>query len=355
MKLNPEMVILAREFQGMTQAELGDSSGLTQSRVARVEAGIGADLSEEELSRLSDALQFPAEFFSLNEERHGYGTSSVFTRSRQLTAGEKKRLSGLVNVLRIQAKRMLSHVDIQASRKLPRLSLEDYPSASSVAGALRAAWQLPLGPIRNITKLIEGAGVIIIECDFEGVPMDATSIAVGSLPPMIFVNKDVPGDRFRFTLAHELAHLVMHDIPSAQMEEEADAFASEFLVPAEEIAPELSRARVDKLESYIPLKAYWGVSIAALIRKAKDLGKITQEQYARLFVQMSKLGIRKNEPAPIQKEVTSLHPMMINYFRTDLGFTEEEFGKVVAFNPRRLKELYGPALSSERPRLRMVR
>ncbi|MBK7012326.1 MAG: ImmA/IrrE family metallo-endopeptidase [Xanthomonadales bacterium] len=45
---------------------------------------------------------------------------------------------------------------------------------------------------------------------------------------MIFINKDVPGDRWRFTLAHELAHLVMHDIPKPDMEDEADEFASEF-------------------------------------------------------------------------------------------------------------------------------
>ena len=354
MKLNPEMVILAREFQGLTQVDLADKSGLNQSRIARVEAGIGAELTEEELTSLFAALDFPREFFFLNEDRFGYGTSSIFTRTRQTTAAEKKRLGSLVNVLRIQTKRMLDHVDVEASRPLPRLPLSEFQTATAVAGALREAWRLPLGPVKNLTKLIEGAGVIIIECDFGAVPMDATSVVIGDLPPMIFINREVPGDRWRFTLAHELAHLVMHDIPRPEMEEEADEFASEFLVPGAEIAPDLSRMRTDRLDTYLTLKSYWCVSIASLIMKAKSLGKVSADQSKNLFMQMSRLGIRKNEPNPIPKEQTNLHPMIVNYFRNDLGFSDEEFAKVVLFNQDRLKELYASG-ASEKPRLRVVR
>ena len=353
MKLNPEMAILAREYQGLTQAELAERSGLTQSRIARIEAGIGAELDDGELTRLSEALGFQKAFFSLNEHRYGYGTSAVFTRSRKLNAGENKRLSGLVNVHRIQIKRMLDHVDVSSSRVLPRLSLDDYHSPAGVASALREAWKLPLGPVRNLTKLIEGAGIIVAECDFLDIPMDATSIALGDMPPVIFVNKNVPGDRWRFTLAHELAHLVMHDIPKPNMEDEADEFAAEFLVPSSEVAPDLTRMRADKLDTYATLKPYWGVSMAALIMKAKTLGKISVEQARNLFMQMSKLHIRKNEPNPIQREPTNLHPMMVNYFRNELKFTEEEFANVLLLNPDRLKVSYGA--SAEKPRLRVVR
>lgn len=353
MKLNPEMAILAREFHGFTQSELARCSGLTQSRIARIEAGVGIDLNEEEVLRLSQTLGFQKEFFFLGEQRYGYGTSSVFTRSRKLSAMEKKRLSGMVNVLRIQIKRMLDHVDIGASRSLPRLSLEDYHSPSSVAIALREAWKIPQGPVKNLTKLIEGAAVVVVECDFLNIPMDATSVSLGDTPPIIFINKNVPGDRWRFTLAHELAHLVMHDIPTPKMEEEADWFASEFLVPSDEIAPDLTRMRAYKLNTYTTLKSYWGVSMAALIMKSEALGKITSRQKQNLFMQMSKLHIRKDEPNPIPRESTNLYPMMVNYFRNDLKFTEEEFSNVVLLSPDRLRAYYGS--SSEKPRLRVVR
>src|SRR5690349_14768295 len=116
MKPNPEMVILAREFSGLTQAQVAEASGLTQARIARVEAGIGAELSEDEIARLADALKFPREFLFLPESRLPYGSSSVFTRTRHMSAAELRRISSMVNVLRIQVKRMLDHVDVQGTR-----------------------------------------------------------------------------------------------------------------------------------------------------------------------------------------------------------------------------------------------
>ncbi|MGY0799056.1 ImmA/IrrE family metallo-endopeptidase [Lysobacter sp. A286] len=356
MKPNPEMVILAREFRELTQADLAALAGITQPRVARIEAGVGADLSTTEMGGLANALGFPAGFFSLAEQRFSYGSSSVFTRSRQLKAGERRKISGLVNVLRIHVKRMLDHVDVQQARPLPRFSIEDYGSAGACARALRVAWNLPNGPIKNLTRLLEGAGIVVIECDFGGVPMDATCIQFADLPPMVFIDKSVPGDRWRFTLAHELAHLVMHDLPHPSMEDEADDFASEFLVPGDELSPDLSRAAASKLATYMPLKEYWQVSIAMLIRKAVTLGKIDGNQRKWLIIQMGKLGIRKVEPLPISREQPALFPSLIKHFRGDLGFTDVELGAALMYLPERLGELYGD-MGRERakPQLRVVR
>lgn len=357
MKPNPEMVILAREYRGLTQEELASAAGMKQPRVARIEAGSGADLDAHEMEELSKVLGFPKDFFFLSEQRFGYGSSSVFTRTRQLKASERRKVSGIVNVLRIHVRRMLDHIDIHQSRPLPRLSLDDYGTPTACARALRAAWSCPSGPIRNLTKLLEGAGVLVIECNFDGVPMDATCIRLSELPPIIFIDKSVPGDRWRFTLAHELAHLVMHDIPQPTMEDEADEFASEFLVPSEEISPDLSRSTASRIQTYIPLKEYWGVSIAMLIMKACALGKIDDNQKKWLYIQMNKLGIRKVEPVAIPKEHVTLFPMMIQHFFSDLEFTEEEFAAAIAFLPERLGELYDVRRAAQvnRPQLRIVR
>jgi Zn-dependent peptidase ImmA (M78 family)/transcriptional regulator with XRE-family HTH domain len=356
MKPNPEMVILAREYRGLTQAELAEASGLNQPRVARVEAGTGAELSDVEMATLSKALAFPQEFFFLSEQRYGYGSSSVvFTRTRQLKADERRRVSGLVNVMRIQIKRMLDHIDINPSRVLHKMSLDDYLSPSDCATALRAAWNLPSGPIRNMTTLLEAAGVIIVECDFGMSPMDATSVQLPDLPTMIFISKNVPGDRWRFTLAHELAHLVMHDVPRPTMEKEADEFASEFLVPSDEVAPDFTRMHTAQLESYVSLKQYWGVSIAALVMKGKALGKLSENQAKWLFIQMAKRGMRQNEPAPIQREKPTLFPMIVDHFRTELEFDQEEFAKAIMFNPECLSELYNYTEAPSRPKLRVIR
>jgi Zn-dependent peptidase ImmA (M78 family)/transcriptional regulator with XRE-family HTH domain len=354
MNLNPEMVKLAREYRGMTQSELAKRSGLTQPKIARIEIGTITELTTPELDDLSNALAFPQEFFFLPEHRYGYGSSSVFTRTRRLKASERDKMSGLVNVLRIQIKRMLDFVEITANRSIPRFDLDDDSSASDCAMSLRQVWKLPSGPIKNMTTLLESAGIMVVECDFGGVPMDATSVQLGDTPPIIFISKFVPGDRRRFTLAHELAHLVMHDLPRPTMEEEADEFASEFLMPSSEIASDFSRIQLTRLESYIDLKRFWGVSIAALIRKARTLKKLNENQEKWLHIQRAKLGIQKIEPAPLQIEQASLYPMMIEHFKSELAFSEEEFGSAIAYRPDRLKELYDYGTSAPRPRLRVV-
>lgn len=348
------MVILAREYSGLTQAQVADASQLTQARVARAEAGVGADLSDDEIERLANALGFPKEFLFLQESRFPYGSSAVFTRTRQMTAAERHRVSSVVNVLRIQIKRMLDHVDVQGTRTIPQMGVDEFHSPTGVAIALRSAWKMPKGPIRNLTQLIESSGVVVVECDFGLAPMDATSIKFGDVPPIIFINRNVPGDRWRFTLAHELGHLIMHDIPRPTMEDEADEFASEFLVPSEEIAPDFSRMKSASLDTFVNQKGYWGVSIASLIMKAQSMRKIDENQKKWLFIQMSKLGIRKAEPAPIPKERPSLHPMMVSHFRETLKFSDAEFGAAIVFHPNRLKELYASS-GIEKPSLRVVR
>ena len=103
----------------------------------------------------------------------------------------------------------------------------------------------------------------------------------------------------RLTLAHELGHLVMHEHPTEDMEREADRFAAEFLMPEQDVALELYPM---SLERAAALKTRWRVSMAALIRRARDLGKLTTWQYKNLFVQLGRLGYRTNEPNPIAFE-----------------------------------------------------
>jgi Zn-dependent peptidase ImmA (M78 family)/transcriptional regulator with XRE-family HTH domain len=354
MGIKPEMLILAREFNGMSQEALSRATGLSQPRIARAETGIGAPVMDDEVALIASALRMPVEFFRLPEHRIDYGTSSVFTRTRKLTARERKLISAQVNVRRIQIKKMLDHVDVHGPLRLPRLPLEEYGTPAAAAQSLRVLWKLPQGPVKNMTTLLESAGVLVVECDFHGAPMDATSVAVADMPPMVFINKQVPADRLRFTLAHELGHLVMHELPAPSMEDEADDFASEFLAPASELAPMLAGGRGAKLHGYLDLKKYWKMSMAALILKAERLGKISTQQQRSLYIQMSKLKIRKSEPAPLDREVPQLLPSIIRHFRVQLGFSEAEFAKAICFSPERLRELYDDA-PSQRARLSVVR
>ncbi len=114
-----------------------------------------------------------------------------------------------------------------------------------------------------MVKLIEAAGGIVVYCDLKTRDLDALSHRVEGLPPLIFINSNLSGDRARFTLAHEIGHLVLHSIPDddGSMEEQADMFAADLLMPGPEIRHQLVNLNMEKLAR---LKAFWKVSMQSV-------------------------------------------------------------------------------------------
>lgn len=361
-KINPDMLVLARELREFTQSQLAAKTSLSQPKITRLESGLSNELTCEEISRLAEALEFPIAFFFQKEEMIGYGSSAYFYRKKaKLTAADRKRIHAIVNILRINVKRLLQNVDIKPKRSLPSLPLEEYGgSPSNVAHALRGFWRLPEGPITNLTGIMESAGIIIIVCQFGTRAMDATSLWLAELPPMIFINEDVPGDRWRFTLAHELAHLIMHDgAPYEAMEDEADIFASEFLVPEVEIKAQFKRRGKLNLADFADLKPYWKVSIGMLITKALHMGFITDVQRRYFYLNLNKNGCRAiDEPVPIPREEPQNHKNLMSYYQKEMEYSADDFLQFFLFTKNQDLELHPVSflsLDSVRPRLQLIR
>ena len=359
-KINPAMIVLAREYRGLTQEELARRLYVGQASIAKIEGGIQTGIQETTAEYLCDALDFPLDFFTQEEDLIGFGSSAYYYRKKaELSAADRKRIHGIVNLLRIHLKKFLGFVEIGAKRPLPKLDIgEDYGgSAAKAAQAVRAFWSLPDGPVNNLTGLIESAGVIVIPCDFGTRAMDATSLRLAEMPPIIFINKDVPGDRWRFTLAHELGHLVMHQIPHEMIEDEADTFAAELLMPHLEIKAQLSRYGRLRLIDLANLKTYWKASMGALIERAHNLHVIDDSQRRYLWMGMNKQGYRMNEPNPLPKEEPKNHRKIVTFFLEELKYSPEDFARMLRVNPPELG-LHGVssdgALGSKKPRLRVV-
>ena len=336
-----EMLTLARDYRAMGQGELANCVGISQAQVAKLEAGLKKEVDEITGARLVEALGFPRGFFGQNEDLLGFGSSAYFYRKRAtIAAADRKRIHSIVNLLRIATKRILPHVEIQPKRPLPSWDIDNYGgSAANVARALRAHWHLPDGPIKNLTALVESAGAIVISCDFGHKTVDGTSLRLADMPPLIFMNSEVPGDRWRFTLAHELAHLIMHREPHDQMEAEADDFAGEFLVPSAEFGPQLSKLSRVQVRDMLPFKRYWKISIQALIFRAFEVGAITEAQKKSLFVRISQLNMRQVEPESIEKEMPSNFARMFLTLTNNLNFNSEELGSLLDWRQEEIRAL----------------
>ncbi len=357
-KLNPDMIVLAREYRGLTQEELGKLIGASQATIAKIEGGVKS-ASLEQTALLVDKLQFPIDFFTQNEELLGFGSSAYFYRKKAtISSIERKKIQSIVNILRINLKFFLKSIDIEASRKLPLYDLaEDFNgSATLAARSLRSYWNLPDGPIKNLTQLIESTGAIVVPVNFGMRSIDATSIRLNELSPIIFINDNLTGDRWRFTLAHELAHLVLHQIPSETMEEEADEFASEFLLPSSELKPHFTRIGKVRLQDLFVLKAYWKVSAQALLMKAVSVGSIDKSESQYIWRQIASRGYKTSEPHPLPKEDITTYKDMLNFFESELNFSKNEIAEAIHLNPMEVEVLHGVsgAWGSRQSHLRIV-
>lgn len=330
---NPRMLVVAREARGLGQAELAVRLHVNQGTISRMEGGV-VPVSEAVLEGYASELDFPTEFFRQQGALHGTGTEAfhqMYRRRQALPAKSLKQVEAHVNIVRMHVAKLLEAVEAAPGLGIPKLDIADYGGrADRAAEAVRAGWRLPSGPVENMTELIEGAGGIVVRMDFGTEMVDATSIRYAQVPPLFFVNDRLSGDRLRFTLAHELAHMVLHrDVPAPTMEEEADQFAAEFLMPARDIGPSLNRFDLRKAAL---LKPFWKVSMAALVVRAKTLGKLTDGQYRHLWTQMGAAGIRKREPEELDIPVENprLHKELLDLHLNGLNYTPAQLAQLLA-------------------------
>lgn len=325
--LNPEMLIVARGSRGKTQKDICEEMSWSQGKASKVEHGLLKLEKGEEVCRLARFLDYPVEFFFQDSSLIGFGTCCEFFRKRSTAPlKEISMLHDSINIRKMQIARLLRGIEFPIEPNFPRLDVDDYCSPEQIAQLVRAHWKLPRGPVRDLIATVEAAGGIVL---FEALGMpkiDAVSLLAPTLPPLFFVDTQKPFDRCRFTLAHEIGHIVMHQHPSVNAEEEADRFASEFLMPAREVEVDLRGLTIAKAATQ---KLKWRVSMQALIRKAKDISVISEARYKSLCVQISQAGYRKNEPNPIQPETPQLLKWLVDQYLVDKGYTISELASAV--------------------------
>lgn len=335
--VNLDMFIIARESRGLTQKELARLLSVSQGKISKIESGL-LGISEDMLKKLAQVLDYPENFFSLTDPIYGTGYGLIYHRKRQNISHKViGKIHSQMNIQRIHLSRLLQAVDIGNS-KIPQLDIDEYNgNVEEIARIVRATWLLPRGPIKNLTKSIEDAGGVVFRCDFGTNQLDAVSQWIQGLPPIFFVNNNLPGDRLRFTLAHELGHVIMHRMPNPNMEKEAHSFAAEFLMPSQEIGPYLNALSLPKLAN---LKPYWKVSMAALLQRATELAKLTERKARYLWMQMGKVGYRAHEPIDIPIEEPTLLQELISTHQNELHYSLSELSQMLAIHDHELRSMY---------------
>lgn len=357
---NHDILLLARQYRGKSQADVAEAAGLDQGHYSRIERGLlNADPSPETVEAISDALEFPTSFFTQNDELSGLPLSIhdvAWRKKASVNAADLKRLHAELNLRIMHLRQFLISVDTSSELPLPSVDVDEMGGAEKVAQFVRRAWMIPDGPIKNLTALCERAGIIVVICNFVE-KIDGVTMRVRHVPPIIFLNSKAPADRMRHSLAHELGHLIMHSVPSEDMESEADTFAGELLVPSAQLRSDLIGGRVT-LEKLVQLKKYWRVSVASLLFRAGAAKLITENQSGYLWRQISARGWRKTEPEETQftRENTQVFDQILSLHKDDLEYSCSDFAAMLRLTEKEVHALYGiePGVMA-RPKLRLIK
>lgn len=356
---NPDLLRVARQWRGLQQGEAAQRLGLSQAMLSRSENGLTA-LTDDLMQRAAEVYDLPRSFFVQTDAVFGAPVSvhPMWRKRASVGARELDQLVAELNVRLMHLRRLLQAVEVEATYPIPLHPVEDDDDVTRIAGLVRAQWQMPAGPVQNLTRAVEAAGIVVVHSDMAGAAIDGVTFAAPGLPPLIVLNTAQPADRMRFTLAHELGHLVMHRRqPTRRMEEQANEFASSFLMPATDIKPYLSR-RID-LRLLAELKPFWRVSMAALLVRAKTLGLVAYNQERYLWQQFSMAKIRQSEPPELDfpRETATVLPDLIEAHVRHLGYSVADLAVMVHARPDEFRKLYGIniAEATSVPHLRIVK
>jgi len=332
------MFALARLATGLTQSECAKKIGISQAKLSKLEDGLTTGIEESALKRLSEISGYPLEFFAQSGGRVSLG-EGFFRRRADIPARIFKRMEALINIKRMEISKLLRKVDLERKER-PSWSIEDFANgAQEIARHLRHFWSLPAGPIKDLVGIVEDAGCIVVFFDFGSPKIDGLTIYCDEGTPVILLNQVVSYVRQRSTLSHELGHVIMHRMPSGNMDEEAFEFASEFMMPESEIRASFFPLNLEKL---VRLKLKWRVSMQWILRWGNKLGVVGNSYYRALMVKISQRGWRKTEPydSEWKLEKPTLLDEIIDYHRTELEYTLQDFIGSLLPNVRTFEKEY---------------
>jgi Zn-dependent peptidase ImmA (M78 family)/DNA-binding XRE family transcriptional regulator len=281
----------------MTLDQLAGLLGITKQAVSKYEHGKSIP-SPDVLDKILRTLNVPRAYLVKDDVPLNYGSSALFFRTMRSTTKENTEYADIISRWCYE---ILCGIDIYKDSGLVFPDVDAGLTIQEKAVRLRHQWNMGTRPIPNMTALLEKNGFYIFIIDSAELKTDAYSRIINDIPIIVLNKNKGTAVRRRFSLAHELGHLILHrglsetdfTARSSELEREANFFAECFLMPADRFG---NSVIAPKLEHFVSLKETWGVSVAAMIYHYGHIGLINSHKTKSLQMQMSKQGWNKHEP-----------------------------------------------------------
>lgn len=313
-----------RTAKGLSQQALAEQAGMSRVGYRDIETGKAAPRLDS-LQRIADAL--------------GRGVPDLLAPTRELTRVRfraQKRMMTRENLLADVARWLDDYVEVEelvgkrlpwslgdAAREIKKSRRRGRSRAKYAAEVAREALELSGGGheelIRDMCGLLEDNGVKVLTAAVASEGFFGLSVGVEDGGPAVVVNvwDRISVERWIFTAAHELGHLLLHpdaydvsetDEPDAE-EKEADTFAGYFLMPEEVFQREWDEARgLGFVDRVFKVKRIFRVSWQTVLYRVAlglpeaDRPKVWPRFYSAYKRRYGTSLTRRSEPEPLDPD-----------------------------------------------------
>lgn len=285
-----------RNFFGYSLEEIGERVAATRQYIQQLESNAKTP-SHEMVLALSDTLEVKSDFFFTAENTMTTEDQCHFRSPKTTPASIKNQAICQANILEGVVREFDNILDFP-SINIPSRNPQNLIDIELVAEEARNFWNLgTTAPITHMIRVVENAGVVVAH--FKDVSEKVDAFSMSGRRPIILRNPHKESAcRLRFDIAHECGHLIMHQgiiTGDKKTEDEANRFASAFLLPRGAFIKEFPKRAYFDWSAIYDMKLKWGVAVSAIIRRAYDLSLIDAAAYRRAHIHLSKNGQMKHE------------------------------------------------------------
>lgn len=338
----------ARKALGLSLRDLGKQIALSHAAVKKYEDN-EVTPSSDILIKLAKALQVRVEYFFRPER---FNLENIHYRKHaDMPASHLEEITAKILdqvERRIELENLFPSAPVQAFsiKNLPKM-INHIDEVEKLANQVRDQWHLGYDPIPDLINIFEERGIKVFEIDNEQYPkIDGLYAKVNEIP-VIVVGNQRPGDRQRFTLAHELGHLLLDNRLTAKMDIErcCNRFAGTFLLPKQSLINVLGKHRnFIELRELSLLKQEFGISMTSILHRTEEIKIISNNLYRQLRAIFNDRGWSKKEPdEQYPKERTHIFEKMIFHALAEKYISESKAAElmnipVVSFRSLRAME-----------------
>jgi len=275
----------ARILKCLSQQNVADEIGISKQMISKYEKGEAIPTSSKliKLSRLFGLkIDYFFSSFQIELGEINFRKKSTFSMKKQSSLKEQIKIN-LENYLWIEDSLSIdySFKNIIENSKINRI--EDI---EKVVLKLRTDWKIGIDPIHNIIQLLEDKEIKVIELFDVDNKFDGMATYVNNKFPVIIVNGNFSVERKRFTLLHELGHLLLN-LPECDIKVEesfCNKFAAEFLFPKQIVIKEFGGKRDHiTLTELISTQKKYGISIPAIVYRLVDSEILSKQRHTNFY------------------------------------------------------------------------